>query len=70
MLIVVIFFFVLILSVGVVVSKRAKKASDFLVAGRKVNLLLTTATLAAMQIRRLELPFCFHKPIRPRLSLT
>jgi SSS family solute:Na+ symporter len=50
MLIVVIFFFVLILSVGVVVSKRAKKASDFLVAGRKVNLLLTTATLAAMQI--------------------
>ncbi|MHB8055408.1 MAG: sodium:solute symporter family protein [Candidatus Aminicenantales bacterium] len=50
MLIVVVIFFALILSVGVLVSKRTKKASDFLIAGRNVNLLLTTATLAAMQI--------------------
>jgi SSS family solute:Na+ symporter len=47
---VVIVFFVLILGVGVYISKRAQKASDFLVAGRKVNLFLTTATLAAIQI--------------------
>jgi SSS family solute:Na+ symporter len=47
---VVIVFFVLILSVGILVSRRSQKASDFLVAGRKVNLFLTTATLAAVQI--------------------
>jgi len=47
---VVVVFFALILAVGAYVSKRARKASDFLIAGRNVNLLLTTATLAAMQI--------------------
>lgn len=47
---VVVAFFALILTVGIIVSKRARKASDFLIAGRNVNLLLTTATLAAMQI--------------------
>jgi SSS family solute:Na+ symporter len=47
---VVIVFFALIISVGAYVSKRARKASDFLIAGRNVNLVLTTATLAAMQI--------------------
>ena len=47
---VVIVFFALILTVGAYVSRRAGKASDFLVAGRSVNLLLTTTTLAAMQI--------------------
>jgi solute:Na+ symporter, SSS family len=47
---VVIAFFVMILAVGAWVSKRARKASDFLIAGRNVNLVLTTATLAAMQI--------------------
>jgi len=47
---VVVVFFALILAVGAYVSKRARKASDFLVAGRNVNLVLTTATLAAMQI--------------------
>ena len=50
MLIVVGLFFALILGIGVWVSKRAKKASEFLIAGRQVNLVLTTATLAAMQI--------------------
>ncbi len=47
---VVVAFFVLILAVGVLASKRTRKASDFLVAGRSVNFALTTATLAAMQI--------------------
>jgi SSS family solute:Na+ symporter len=47
---VVVIFLVLILTVGIVVSKRSQKASDFLVAGRKLNLFLTTATLAAVQI--------------------
>lgn len=47
---VVIVFFTLILAVGAYVSKRARKASDFLIAGRNVNLLLTTTTMAAIQI--------------------
>ncbi len=47
---VVVAFFVLILGVGAYAGKRAQKASEFLVAGRNVNLVLTTATLAAMQI--------------------
>lgn len=50
MLTVVILFFVLIISAAVFVSSRAKKTSDFLIAGRKVNLAMTTATLAVMQI--------------------
>ncbi|MCP4709142.1 MAG: sodium:solute symporter family protein [Planctomycetes bacterium] len=36
--------------IGVLVSRRIKLASDFLVAGRKLGLVLTTATLAAVQI--------------------
>lgn len=47
---IVIIFFVVILAVGAVAGRRARKASDFLIAGRSVNLALTTATLAAMQI--------------------
>jgi len=47
---VVIIFFVLVLTIGAYVSKRGQKASDFLIAGRNVNLALTTATLAAIQI--------------------
>jgi SSS family solute:Na+ symporter len=47
---VVIIYFVVILAAGIYISKRARKTSDFLIAGRGVNLLLTTATLAAVQI--------------------
>ena len=47
---VVIVFFVLIISAAVYVSRRARKTSDFLIAGRKVNLAMTTAILAVMQI--------------------
>jgi len=36
--------------VGLYLSKRVKSASDFLIAGRNLGLLLTTATLAAIQI--------------------
>ena len=50
MLTVLMLFFVLIISAAVYVSSRAKKTSDFLIAGRNVNLAMTTATLAVMQI--------------------
>jgi hypothetical protein len=35
------------LVVGVFLSRRVKNTSDFLIAGRKLGLLLTTATLSA-----------------------
>ncbi len=47
---IVILYFVVLIEVGVYFSKRIKVASDFLVAGRKIGLLLTTATLAAVQL--------------------
>jgi solute:Na+ symporter, SSS family len=43
-------YFLAVLTVGIVLARRVKKASDFLVAGRKLGLLLTTASLAAVQI--------------------
>jgi SSS family solute:Na+ symporter len=43
-------YFVSTVAVGVYLSKRVKKTSDFLVAGRKLGLPLTTATLAAIQL--------------------
>ena len=36
--------------IGLYLSKRVKSASDFLIAGRNLGLLLTTATLAAIQL--------------------
>ncbi len=36
--------------IGFLLRKRVKLASDFLVAGRKLGLPLTTATLAAVQL--------------------
>ncbi|MCP4712840.1 MAG: sodium:solute symporter family protein, partial [Planctomycetes bacterium] len=47
---VVIVYLAVMVGVGVFVSRRIKLASDFLVAGRKLGLVLTTATLAAVQI--------------------
>lgn len=44
-----IYFLVLVVA-GIVISRRNKKTSDFLVAGRKLNLLFTVATLSAVQI--------------------
>ena len=38
------------LGIGFYLSKRVRSASDFLVAGRKLGLVLTTATVAAVQI--------------------
>jgi SSS family solute:Na+ symporter len=43
-------YFVLMLTVGAVMSRFNKKASDFLVAGRRLGLILTTATMAGVQI--------------------
>ena len=48
--VVVVFYLGLSLLVGICLRSRIKKASDFLIAGRKLGLLLTTATLSAVQI--------------------
>jgi SSS family solute:Na+ symporter len=47
---VVILYFVATIAAGLYLSKRVKKASDFLIAGRQLGLPLTTATLAAIQL--------------------
>jgi SSS family solute:Na+ symporter len=43
-------YFVLMILAGLYAMSRNKKASDFLVAGRKINLPMTVATLTAIQI--------------------
>ncbi len=43
-------YFACLIGAGIYGMLKNKKASDYLVAGRKLNLLLTTATLAAVQI--------------------
>ena len=43
-------YFVLMVGVGAVMARVNKRASDFLVAGRRLGLLLTTATMAGVQI--------------------
>ncbi|WP_340111806.1 sodium:solute symporter family protein [Maribellus mangrovi] len=43
-------YFLVLIAVGIYSSVKNKKASDFLVAGRKLNLLFTVATLSAVQI--------------------
>jgi SSS family solute:Na+ symporter len=48
--VVVAFYLGLSLLVGICLRRRVKEASDFLIAGRKLGLLLTTATLSAVQI--------------------
>ena len=47
---VVIAYLLALVTLGVYMSRRVKLASDFLVAGRQLGLLLTTATLAAVQL--------------------
>jgi SSS family solute:Na+ symporter len=47
---VVILYFVITIALSVYLSKRVKKTSDFLIAGRQLGLPLTTATLAAIQL--------------------
>ncbi len=47
---VVVLYFAVMLALGAVLSKRNKSASDFLVAGRKLGFVLTTATMAGVQI--------------------
>ena len=43
-------YFVGVISAGLVVMARNRKASDFLLAGRKLNLLFIVATLTEVQI--------------------
>ncbi len=38
----------LLIIAGIYAAKKTKKASDFLVAGRRINLPMTVATLAAV----------------------
>ncbi|MCP4723734.1 MAG: sodium:solute symporter family protein [bacterium] len=47
---VVITYFVIMICVGAYLSRRIKFTSDFLIAGRNLGLILSTATLAAVQI--------------------
>jgi len=47
---VVVSYLILMIFIGFYLRKRVKLASDFLVAGRKLGLPLTTATLAAVQL--------------------
>ncbi len=47
---VVVLYFVATIALGLYLSRRVKKASDFLIAGRQLGLALTTATLAAIQL--------------------
>ena len=50
MLIIIIIYLITMVAVGFYLSKRVKEASDFLIAGRKLGLLLSIATLAAVQV--------------------
>lgn len=43
-------YFTILIIAGAVISRRNKKTSDYLVAGRKLNLLFTVATLTAVQV--------------------
>jgi len=43
-------YFVVLIVTGILVSRKNKKTSDYLVAGRSLNLPLTIATLSAVQI--------------------
>jgi SSS family solute:Na+ symporter len=47
---VIVLYFVATIAIGLYLSKRVKKTSDFLIAGRQLGLPLTTATLAAIQL--------------------
>jgi SSS family solute:Na+ symporter len=50
LLAVVVIYLTLTVGISLYLSKRVKSTSDFLIAGRKLGLLLTTATLAAIQL--------------------
>ncbi len=50
LLAVVIIYLTLTVGISLYLSRRVKSTSDFLIAGRKLGLLLTTATLAAIQL--------------------
>jgi SSS family solute:Na+ symporter len=43
-------YLLLMVAIGFVLARRVRSASDFLVAGRKLGLVLTTATFAALQL--------------------
>ena len=43
-------YFAILIITGIGISRRNRKTSDYLVAGRKLNLLFTIATLSAVQI--------------------
>ena len=45
-----IIYFIVMVLIGIIAAKRRKKTSDFLVAGRGLNVPMTAVTLAAVQI--------------------
>ncbi len=47
---IVIAYLAVMVAIGFAVAGRVKSTSDFLLAGRKLGLILTTATLAAVQL--------------------
>lgn len=47
---IVVFYLIVMVLTGFYLSRRIKLVSDFLIAGRKLGLVLTTATLAAVQL--------------------
>ena len=49
-IIVCVIYFIAMIGIGVVAAGRNKKTSDYLVAGRKLNVTMTAITLAAVQI--------------------
>ena len=48
--IVCVIYFIAMIGIGVIAARRNKKTSDYLVAGRKLNVTMTAITLAAVQI--------------------
>ena len=50
MLAVVVIYLTLTVGISLYLSKRVKTTTDFLIAGRRLGLLLTTSTLAAIQL--------------------
>lgn len=43
-------YFIAMIGIGIIAARRNKKTSDYLVAGRKLNVTMTAITLAAVQI--------------------
>ena len=43
-------YFIAMVAIGIFAARRNRKTTDYLVAGRKLNITMTAVTLAAVQI--------------------